>query len=464
MAKGQQSGWNSITVWMIVFVGLWLTSTVVLVILYTGQEDMRNENARLAEENRRLVSPSELSSIQLAKSAQAGGPTVVGLIEEARSKTAEAATGEPADSVAAVREKRDQLLQTIVTEKLVPEAKTFAESSYHEALQRLYTAYKTSASARKAAEDRAARMEGEVARLAEADAQRQNEFDQRIKEATAKLAQSEGDRANYRTERDKGVDKLEKDIEELRKRSTDELTKERQLRQSAEQRLAEVQERFAVQQEKLGGLLIGPEHLAPARKPDGKILTAVPGDPIVYVNLGAKDTLTLGLQFAVYSAQTGIPPDGRGKAQIEVVAILPTSAECRIVWVAPNQVILDDDLIANPIYDPAKPPTFLVVGEFDLDRDGTLDRNGGAAVKALVTNWGGRVSEELTPLTDFVVLGAPPRRAKTTGDAAAGGAAADSEWTRYSQIAESARAMSVPVLTQDVFLNFLGYSARVASR
>ena len=47
MAKGQQQGVNAITVWMIVFVALWLTSTVFLVILYTGQEELRTENLRV---------------------------------------------------------------------------------------------------------------------------------------------------------------------------------------------------------------------------------------------------------------------------------------------------------------------------------------------------------------------------------------------------------------------------------
>ena len=58
MAKGQLQGVGSITVWMIIFVALWLTSTVFLVILYTGQEDLNNELARLRTANDRLISGS----------------------------------------------------------------------------------------------------------------------------------------------------------------------------------------------------------------------------------------------------------------------------------------------------------------------------------------------------------------------------------------------------------------------
>jgi len=81
MARGQQQGVNAITVWMIVFVALWLTSTVFLVILYTGQEDLHSENTRLQSANRRLISPAEDKAIDLVKNAQETGPTVVGLLE-----------------------------------------------------------------------------------------------------------------------------------------------------------------------------------------------------------------------------------------------------------------------------------------------------------------------------------------------------------------------------------------------
>lgn len=459
MAKGQPSG-TATTVWMIVFAGLWLTATVFLVILYTGQEDLKNEAARLASRNATLISPNEDRSIELVKSAREGGPTVVGLIEESRSKMAELAVGSPSESPATIRTKRDQLLGSIRTDKLFSNAERFDNLSYHEALSRLYTSMKSEVELRKTAESRAAQLEAEVTKLVEADATRRNEFDRATKETADKLAICQGDHSDYRGQSDTAVRRLESELDEIKRRSTAELTNERRLRLTAEQKLAQLQERFAAQREKLGGLAIGPDDLSTARRADGRILTAVPGDKVVYISLGAKDSLVLGLQFAVYSAQTGIPADGRGKAQLEVVSIFPTSAECRIVWIAPNSVILEGDLIANPIYDPAQPPTFLVLGEFDLDRDGILDRNGSAAVEALISNWGGKVASELTPLTDFVVLGAPPRKPREGRD---GGlvsttAGSQSEWDRYNTLAESARSMSVPILTQNVFLNFLGYT------
>ena len=54
MARVSQQSSGPITVWMIVFAALWLTSTVFLFIVYTGQEDVVSENKRPAEAKLRL--------------------------------------------------------------------------------------------------------------------------------------------------------------------------------------------------------------------------------------------------------------------------------------------------------------------------------------------------------------------------------------------------------------------------
>jgi len=393
----------------------------------------------------------------------------VGLLEEARSQTATLTTGE-AVSAAEVRTKRDQLLRLIRSEGIVSKPDAFEDVSYHDALARLYEAFKAEHALRTTVEDRAAQLEAQVTQSVEAGTKLKNDFDKQARDTAQQLSQIEADRTAYRTDRDKGVEKLEREFEDGRKRNDADLTKERQQRASAEKRLVDLQKRIAAQQEKLGGLLIGPQKLATARQPDGKVLTAVPGDEVVYINLGRQHGLTLGLQFAVYSARTGIPEDGRGKAQIEVVSIFPASAECRIVNVAGNEVILEADLIANPVYDPTRPLTFVVLGEFDLNRDGLPDRDGAATLESLIANWGGKVSSELTPLTDFVVLGAAPRRPKPTGEAtdqsaqAASTDPAQKAWARYNELLETASTLSVPLLTQDVFLSFLGYGGRSVMR
>ncbi len=467
MARAREGG-TAVTVGMIAFAALWAMSTVFLVILYTGQEDLNNEIAQVRTENAQIVSSQERRSIELVKSARAGGPTVVGLMEQARADTALLATGDPADDPGSVRAKRDQVLSAIRDDGLVKKPNSYEDVSLQQALGMLYEAYRTENALRTELAKRAGDLEVEVTRLVEENSAMKTDFEARAAEMTASLTEAERARESFRTERDASLASIEQEFAQVSEQNTGTLTKERQLRQECEVNLAEAQERFRVLRRKLGDMMVGPEELATVRTPDGKILTAVPGDEVVYVDLGRRDGLTLGLQFAVYSADTGIPVDGRSKAQVEVVSINATSAECRIVRQGRNQVILSGDLIANPIYDPSRPMVFVVTGSFDLNRDGVKDSDGAGAVASLVRNWGGTVSPELTPLTDFVVVGTAPRRPRPDSQVAPDRVELNRSrreaWDAYTKILSTAQNLSIPMMTQEVFLNFLGYSDRYAGR
>ncbi len=469
MARAQQQGVGAVTIWMIVFVALWLSSTVFLVVLYTGQDELRSDIARARTAKNRLASDREEREIEAVRNAVDGGPTAVGLLEQARSKTARLATGgDGEDDVATVRTKRDELLSTIRRDGFVDNADDFEDVSLHEALTMLYEVYKRENTLRGSAEDRVAELQTEVDDLVEINTSQQNDFQQSEKDRQDQLAEAEESRRRYRENRDQAVAGLEKEFDSLRAQSDTELTGERRKLAEANRRLAKMQERFAAQQEKFGELIVGPEELATARREDGRILAAFPGDDIVYIDLGAKDRIMLGLQFAVYSAETGIPADGLAKGQIEVVSVSESSAECKIVRVAGNEVILTDDLIANPIYDPSRPPSFLVIGDFDLNRDRLPDSDGAETIESIIADWGGVVATELTALTDFVVLGAAPRmpqrRSDPTLEQAQRAEAMERLRTRYMDTVHAAKSLSVPVMTQEVFLSFLGYSGRLAGR
>lgn len=468
MARVQLKGVNSITVWMIVFVSLWLTSTVLLVIMYTQQEELSDQAAKVQQDNERLITDTERRSVELFQRAQPGGPTVVGLLEGARAETAELATGEPGDSPAAVRTKLDEFLAAIRSDDIVPKPRSYQDVSYQDALTMLYESFRADHVVRLQASSRVEELEGEVDRLVKANAEQQSSFDKRTRELGDQFAEAEADRQTKLKERDEAVEALARRFDEQRTLTEADLTRVRQENAALTEQIDGLRERFAAFQSKFGELLIGPEELATARKPDGRILTAVPGDNVVYIDLGRDDMLTLGLKFAVYPADAGITAEGGSKAQIEVVSIAEQSAECRIVSVANAQVILPNDLIANPIYDRDRQLTFVVLGEFDLNHDGVLDPGGAAFVGSMIINWGGLLSDELTALTDFAIVGRAPRRPRSNADTSPERAerarTMQEAFDRYNTVLASAQSLSVPILTQEVFLNFLGYSARYGRR
>jgi hypothetical protein len=460
MARAQQQGVNAVTISMIVFVILWLTATVFLVILYTEHEDIKRENEALRARMNKFATRSEEQSLELVKQASERGPTVVGLFEEQRRTIAELATGNGEDDAATVSNKRDELLDRIRNDGLV-DKQAYADISLLRAAEQLYGDLKRTVGELDQADEQIKSLSDRVDQLSQAANEQQANFEQELNKIKAEMDQAEQDRVAFRQERSDAVARIESDFEQRLAQSEADLDEEREKRLSSEEALSKFRERFDELQGKYEHLQIRPGELATARKPDGFILTAVPGDNMVYINLGRTDRLTLGLRFAVYSAETGIPPDGKGKGQIEVVSIFDNASECRIVETYGDQVIFENDLIANPIYDRERPITFMVLGQFDLNYDGRPDADGAATIEAQITEWGGRLEEKVTALTDFLVVGAPPPRPKAIGDVSQEEAermeAVRRVYDRYVDSLEIARSLSVPVLNQNVFMNFLGY-------
>ena len=165
MARVQQQGVNAVTIWMIIFVVLWLTSTVFLVVLYTGQEDMQRQMTAAQSAKNRAISNQEESSLELVRQAREGGPTAVGLIDAARGLTAELATGNADDAPGTVREKRDGILEQIRGDALVERANRYANAPLLEALETLYGAYRTNHASLEDAQMRAEELESRVTEL-----------------------------------------------------------------------------------------------------------------------------------------------------------------------------------------------------------------------------------------------------------------------------------------------------------
>lgn len=463
MARAAQQSAGAITIWMIIFAGLWLTAMVFLVVMYTGQEDLVRQNQETQKANSRLITSSQRQSIELIRNLVDGGETAVGVLEDARRQTAALAIGDENADATTVMARRNEVFSDIRRDAIVGDADAYQDDSLVEALENLYGDYKsqhgTLTETKKRLDEVGSTLESaetEKAKLA-------TNFDEEVKKLKDSLAEIEADRADFRRDKDQAVTDMEADFEKRRGENDAALTSERLRVAQLEKELVTLRKRFLAREEKFGGVLIGPEALTTARQADGRILTAVPGDRVIYIDIGRDDRLTLGLRFAVYAADTGIPADGRAKGQIEVVSISDSSSECRILRVAPNELILEGDLIANPIYDPTQAQRFLIIGGFDLDGNGTPDPGGDAVVESLVSEWGGVVTDKLSAVVDFVVLGSEPEAPRSTErrdlspEQLERNRLRQATWDRYVSVVESAKALSVPVLSQDVFLNFLGY-------
>ncbi len=455
-----QPGFSAAHIWMISFAVLWLIATGLLVWVYTDQEKVVTENDDLRRENSKLISPNEKTLPYYGK-GQPGVASVVGLLEQDRARTAELATGQPDNTPAAIKSELDALVDRIRSEKHVSDPGGFTNVSALEALRLLDSECTKLHTRCTDAENQVRELTDQVKSMADALAtihkENQAQSDAGARKLDEKLREWEQSQEAHRRQ----IASFQKDLEDFRQQASRNIDELKIKRDSFEKDLTDIQQKYSDLRKKLGELQITPVPLQTLRQPDGVVLTAKPGEDVVYINLGQDAQLTLGLQFAVYSPDTGIPADGQSKARVEVVSIYERTAACKIVEKSPNELILEGDLIANPIYDRSRPLTFLVLGEFDLNHDDRVDPDGAAKIKALIENWGGRTTDTVSSRLDFVVVGSPPREPRVFGEATAEAVERNREITRqfeeYTRQLETANSLSIPVLPPPVFLRFLGY-------
>jgi hypothetical protein len=416
---------------------------VLLVLLYTDQKDLESTNEDLRQ---RLDQAN-----QERRDAQTTAATL-----------AELATGESQDPPDAVRSKLQEVGGRIVEDQLVADPLAYQDASFDQALNQLYEAYRVQAERLAAIQEGNDQLVAQVEELTAANTRQKTEFDDQITALTGELEELKTSWEGYARQRDQEIDSFDGKLAELDSRYSRDIQEQREETKRVRAEFDELQNRYGELKERLGQLQIRPQALITARQSDGRVVTAKPGEEVVYVDLGRDAGLVLGLQFAVYPAASGIPADGLAKARIEVVNIFDRSAECRIVEVHGREPILEGDLVANPVFDRDRPLHFVVIGRFDIDGDGNIDAEGDRQIESLIVNWGGVVVEDVSAAVDFVVAGASPPAPALVGDRTAEAEARlqalRQRFEAYSSTLRTAQALSIPILTQDVFLHFLGYA------
>lgn len=201
------------------------------------------------------------------------------------------------------------------------------------------------------------------------------------------------------------------------------------------------------------------------------MITRSPGGNIVYINLGRGSQVSAGLTFEVYDKNKGLPsltaanpenPDALlpGKASIEVIRILEGTSECRVIRQGLLPIV-EGDLILNLIYNTHTRFAFMVYGDFDLANNGQPNPGDADVIKRLVSQWGGRVMDQIAVDTDFLVLGKEPvvlalPESPTALDQERHDKAVKAK-EAYDEIRSRAIEYSIPILDQNRFLYFVGY-------
>ena len=254
------------------------------------------------------------------------------------------------------------------------------------------------------------------------------------------------------------------------------LTRERQLSQGFNQDLLRTQAelelahgKLADAEEKVRKIEPVPDRAASVYEPDGKIILVDELAGVVHLNLGSDDRVYRGLTFSVYDRGSTIRKDGRAKAEVEIFGLSKNYSLARIVRSAAKNPIATEDAIANLIWDASESKTFVLIGEFDLDSNGVVEVDAPDRISSLISQWGGKVEKDVSVATDVVIVGTLPSiPPKPTFDDLEIDPLAQERYdlvqqqrTRYEQIHDSAKDLMIPMFKYSKFLYLIGYTGQV---
>lgn len=199
---------------------------------------------------------------------------------------------------------------------------------------------------------------------------------------------------------------------------------------------------------------------------DGEVVRVLDNDEI-FIDLGRKDHIVLGMTFNVYGSVLDLRPDARGnvppgKATVEVTRIDEVTSTARVIRSTSGRAVVEGDVLVNPVYDRNKDYSFFVFGRFDLDGENGPSDIETEIVNSRIRQWGGTLRDEFAGDIDFLVLGAEPSQPLAPRLDATGAEILEYRRQRqfyedYQSYLQKAERLSIPVLSQNRLLTLIGY-------
>jgi len=442
IARPQSAGGgNSIKIALIVFVVLTVASLTGTIIIFTNHSDMQQR-----------IDDSQSQITRTGKQLRDA--------QEQLKAFARMVVDESTDDTAKIKQSITSSMEQLEGDPAL-EGVIDKETAVLTALETLYDAFKTQGEQLAEVVADRDRLNADAEQNEKANQQVRQEFTDKIAELESAYKKLEQQSEQNRKEWNEQVAKLAADLEKASESAGQQLAQERKQREQIAKQRDAAQKLVEGLTAKQASFKPSADLTSALQIADGHIVRVVVGEDITYISLGREDGVRRGMTFSVYSRLGGITPDGKGKATLEVVNPFETTSECRVTSTTPGQPIVENDVIANPVFDKSRKLNFLVAGDFDLDFDGKIDDEGGKKVTALIEQAGGNVVNAIDTQTDFAVLGgAPPLVMVSEGEDSpeVRERAAQLEVNRkaFDKIVNEAKALSIPVLTRTQFLHFIG--------
>jgi hypothetical protein len=468
--KRQQSN-TMIT--LVVFVALFFVAAILAVVFYLNAENHRTKEADLQRQADQFASRSEVQNVSGLVGAKEPGQSWLGTLVDQHKTMSLLLLGAPVENTST--EVRGTAAQTRVAEVLQLAGKYLEPEKIDPNTGMVPLAKKLTASIEtlKASNEGLVKKMDEVQQNCNQTIKLSQEKEAQILEDKEKLHQQFTDvNAKYEELKQMMAQTSEDRAKTLMEHLEQERANAKQLNQDLLKNQAELdltRQRLKLAMDKVYKVEAPPDRSADIYKPDGRITVADEQAGVVYINLGSRDRIYIGLTFAVYDGAGAIPRDGKGKAEVAVFRIMPDTCTARIVKSDPKHPIVTDDIVANLIWDKDKVYKFVLAGDFDANRDGKMDADGMETVARLVEKWGAHCTDEMSAQIDAVILGeAPQVPAKPTPEALTADPAAQQRYDsaqrrldRYKTVQQQAQSLMIPILPYDTFLYLIGYRGQI---
>jgi hypothetical protein len=456
---------------LVIFVILFVTTTILYIYENAERRNLQDRAADLEKRQAELVSEATMSGAdvtQLLEAARSASSTAMDTVLAQRKALAKTITGQelPPDRV-------NTQVQVAIARATAPDAAP--EIPKTASLTQITTALANRLSQEKQnAANLQKQLEAANAEKAQVIASREAmraEKDKQIAEITAQVGQSLAETASYRQSNQGRVAAIEQttsralgQAQEANTQITAQLHQLTATNQGLQRQIDEVTRR-------LKGIRVGTNE-STIQKADARI-ERVPDNDTVVINLGLGDQIVAGMTFEVYDWQAGVPALGdgmregdmpKGKASIEVIRMGPGYSECRVIRRTPGYGIVVGDLCVNLVYDATQKYNFVVYGDFDLANAGHANPGDADVIKRLITQWGGKVVNQVNINTDFVIMGVEPKAEpiQQTDDAIVRQQKLEAQQAldRYLDTLKQATTLNIPIMNQNRFLNFVGYQSQ----
>lgn len=466
-ARAAQS--NAMKYSLITFVALFLIAATAAVIFYLKSEEYRTLSQTKTEEAERFVNRSEQSNLAKIVGNADSGKSILGTMNERFNQLFTFIAGQPQTEMPATV-KANQISMAIDSlNKLLGEDNNPAYGTQGISLLQTIQGLKTTLDETR---QQLAAMQSQYQTLQEDfDAAKQNALftEQALRDEASKYqALRDEVQAKYDELKTMMDTSTEEQIQSYKDRIEQEQAKLKQKQlelETLQAKLDETEKSLDGALAKLEGIQKTPDTTASAYKRDARIIRVDLQNGIVYLNIGAEDHVYRGLTFAVYDSSAPIPEDGQGKAEIEVFQVNPNVSAARMTRSSIRNPIVQEDIVANLVWDPDSSNKFIIAGDFDLNQDGRIESDGQERIKEMILRWGGIVQDEVSVDTDFVIIGhtptalPAPRQEDVDLDPTARQRydQANLRADAYNQVLEKARRLSVPIFNQKQFYYLLGY-------